>query len=317
MINLLFLAESAVSETSSAVSDNGTSAAEGMQSIGEAFEELTSNPNGGWSALGDFFQRLLDAILASIPSVLFAIVVLIVGLILTKISVKLLSKGLSKTKLELTVIKFTTQVAKIALYVLLLTIVLNILGIPSNSIITVIGTAGVAIGLALQNSLSNVAGGFLLMLTKPFKIGDYIISNGVEGTVAQISILHTRLDSVTNQAIFIPNGQIVNAVVVNNSGNDIRRVDLKFSISYNDDYTKARDIIMGIVKNHPMSLDNPEPLVRMIEHGASSVDIVTRIWTKTSDYWDVYFDITEQVREAFIENEIEIPFNQLDVHVVK
>ncbi len=304
--NLLFLAEAANSETSG----------EALPTINDAVHELAKDPEGAFSALGKFFGNLLDAFLGAIPSIILAVVVLIVGLILTKLSVKLLSKGLSKTKLELTVIKFTTQVARIILYVLLLTVVLSILGIPSTSIITVIGTAGVAIGLALQNSLSNVAGGFLLMLTKPFKIGDYIVSNGVEGTVSQISILHTRLDSFTNQAIFIPNGQVVNAVVINNSGNDTRRVDLKFSISYNDDYAKARDLIMSIVEKHPLGLKTPAPFVRMVEHGASSIVIAARVWVKTEDYWDVYFDLTEQVRECFIENEIEIPYDQLDVHVV-
>jgi len=306
MRDFLFLAEAVNSETSG----------EAIPTLGDAVHELTEDPEGAFSALGKFFGNLLDAFLGAIPSIVLAVVVLIVGLILTKLSVKLLSKGLSKAKQELTVIKFTTQVARIILYVLLVTVVLSILGIPSTSIITVIGTTGVAIGLALQNSLSNVAGGFLLMVTKPFKIGDYIISNGVEGTVSQISILHTRLDSVSNQSIFIPNGQVVNAVVINNSGNDTRRVDLKFSISYNDDYAKARDLIMSFVENHPLALKTPAPFVRMVEHGASSIGIAVRVWVKTADYWDVYFDLTEQVREGFIENDIEIPYDQLDVHVV-
>lgn len=291
-------------------------ASDEVQSIGDAMQEITSDPNGVWAALGRFFKNILDAMLGALPTLLIAAVVLVVGLILTKISVKLLSKGLSKTKLELTVIKFTSQIAKIALYVLLVTIVLSILGIPATSIITVIGTAGVAIGLALKDSLSNVAGGFLLLLTRPFKIGDYIISNGVEGTVAQISVLHTRLNSSTNQAIFVPNGQVINAVVVNNSGNATRRVDFKFCISYNNDYEKAHDVIMDIVTAHPLVHKSPEPLVRMLEHGDSSIVIATRVWTDTANYWSVYFDIMEQVRAAFIENDIEIPYNQLDVHVV-
>lgn len=291
-------------------------ASDEVQSIGDAMQEISSDPDGAWSALGRFFKNILDAMLGALPTLLIAAVVLVVGLILTKISVKLLSKGLSKTKLELTVIKFTSQIAKIALYVLLVTIVLSILGIPATSIITVIGTAGVAIGLALKDSLSNVAGGFLLLLTRPFKIGDYIISNGVEGTVAQISVLHTRLNSSTNQAIFVPNGQVINAVVVNNSGNATRRVDFKFCISYNNDYGKAHDIIMKILCAHPLVHKSPEPLVRMLEHGDSSIVIAARVWTDTGNYWSVHFDIMEQVRAAFIENDIEIPYNQLDVHVV-
>jgi len=282
--------------------------------LNDAVQGLVTKPEETLSAFGKFFQELGNALLAAIPTIILAVVILVVGLILSKLVIKLLSKGLSKTKLELTVTKFTAQMAKIVLYTLLITIVLNILGIPATSIITIIGTAGVAIGLALQNSLANVAGGFLLMIT--FKIGDYIITNGVEGTVSQISILHTRLDSASNQAVFVPNGLAINATIINNNGNDTRRVDLTFSISYNDDFVTAQGIILGLIEAHPLTLKDVAPTVRMKEHGESAIVIVARAWCNTADYWDVYFDLTEQVREAFIENGIEIPFNQLDVHVV-
>ncbi|MCM1164556.1 MAG: mechanosensitive ion channel [Lachnospiraceae bacterium] len=285
--------------------------------LGDAVHDLVEKPEETLSTIGNFFQGLGNALLSVIPTILFAVAVLILGLILSKLVLALLSKGLSKTKLELTVTKFTSQMAKIVLYTLLITIVLNILGIPATSIVTVIGTAGVAIGLALQNSLSNVAGGFLLMITKPFKIGDYIITNGVEGTVSQISILHTRLDSATNQAVFVPNGLAINATIINNNGNDTRRVDLKFSISYNDDFETARSVILGLIEEHPLVLKSVEPTVRMLEHGESAIIIAARAWCNTSDYWTVYFDLTERVRAAFIENGIEIPFKQMDVHVVE
>lgn len=298
--------------TANLVSEDAVSTS---SSIEEAFPNLSGNPEETLTALGKFFNNIWEAFLRAIPSILLAIAILIVGLILTKICVKLMSKGLSKTKLDLTVVKFTTQVTKILLYVLLLTVVLSMVGIPATSIITVIGTAGVAIGLALQNSLSNVAGGFLLMVTKPFKIGDYIISNGVEGTVSQISILHTRLDSVTNQAIFIPNGLAVNAVVVNNSQNDERRVDLDFSISYKDDFETARQIITDIIKAHDKVDKQKEVFVRMSEHGESAIIITSRCWCKNADYWQVHFDLIEQVRAAFIENNIDIPFKQIDINI--
>ncbi|MDE7360695.1 MAG: mechanosensitive ion channel [Oscillospiraceae bacterium] len=284
--------------------------------LNDAVQGLVEKPEETLSAIGKFFQSIGSAILGAIPTILFAIVILIVGLILSKLVLALLSRGLSRTKLELTVTKFTTSMAKIVLYTLLVTIVLNILGIPATSIVTVIGTAGVAIGLALQNSLANVAGGFLLMITKPFKIGDYIITNGVEGTVAQISILHTRLDSATNQAIFVPNGLAINATIINNNGNDTRRVDMLYSISYNDDFETAQGIILGLIEEHPLVLKDKEPLVRMKEHGESAIIIAARAWCNTADYWTVYFDLTEQVRAAFIENGIEIPFKQVDVHMV-
>lgn len=285
--------------------------------LGEQMNELLEKPEEALDKIGDFFGTLLDGIVHAIPTVIFSVVILIVGLIACKFALWLISKGLDKTKVDLTAAKFLKQCIKIILYVLLLIVVLSMLGIPTTSIITVIGTAGVAIGLALQDSLSNVAGGFVLMITKPFKIGDYIIINGVEGTVAQISIVHTRLDSGSNQAIFIPNGQAVNATVVNNSANDTRRVDLVFSISYEDDYDKARGILLDILESNPKVLKAPAPTVRMKEHGASAIVIAVRPWCATEDYWDVYFETTEAVRRAFIENNISIPYDQLDVHVIK
>ena len=258
--------------------------------LNDAVQELVSDPSHTLSEVGQFFEGLWKSILGAVPTLIFAIVVLILGLIVTRVSVKLVSKGLDKVKaskknsLDDTVVKFVKQVVKIALYILLATIVLSILGIPSSSIVAVIGTAGVAIGLALQGSLSNVAGGFVLMVTKPFKIGDYIAVSGVEGTVEQISILHTQLVTGSNQAVF---------------------------------FAKAQAVILQVLKSQPKVLADPAPLVRMSEHAASAIIIAVRPWCKTADYWDVYFDTTEKVRAAFIENNISIPFDQLDVHVVK
>ena len=286
--------------------------------LNDAMHGLIERPEETVSAIGAFFQNLLNSILGVIPTILFAIVVLIVGLIVCRVSLKLLSKGLKRAKrVDDTIAHFVSQVAKIVLYVLLITIVLSCLGIPATSIVTVIGTAGVAIGLALQGSLSNVAGGFLLMLNKPFKIGDYIIVGGVEGTVEQISILYTRLASATNQAIFLPNGTAVNATVTNNSCNAYRRVDLTFSISYEDDFEKAQKVITEVLGQNNMVLTDPAPVVRMLEHGASAVVIAVRPFCKPADYWDVYFRTIEDVRAAFIANNISIPFNQLDVHITK
>lgn len=302
-----------LSETANSVDAETSSRPE--PTLNDAVHDLVERPESTLSAISEFFNQLWSSFLNAIPSIILAIIVLIVGVILTKLCVKLMSKGLSKTKLELTVVKFTTQITKIVLYVLLITVVLSLLGIPSTSIITVIGTAGVAIGLALQDSLSNVAGGFILMLTKPFKIGDYIVTNGVEGFVSHVSILHTRLDSITNQAIFVPNGLAINATIINNSGNDTRRVDLSLSISYNDDFYKAQKIITDVINAHKL-VDKTKPIdVRMMNHGESAIIITARSWCKTEDYWSVYFDLTEQIRKAFIENNIEIPFHQLDVHI--
>lgn len=285
--------------------------------LNDAVQELVKNPEQTASKIGEFFQNMLNGILGAIPTIIMAIIVLIVGLIFCKLALKLLGKGLDRTKIDLTVNNFIKQCIKIVLYVLLITVVLSMLGIPATSVVTVIGTAGVAVGLALQSSLSNVAGGIMLMINKPFKIGDYILVSGVEGTVKQITILYTRLDSASNQAIFIPNGQVSNATVINNNSNDCRRVDLTFSISYEDDYEKARAIVLALLDKNDKILKTPAATVNMLEHGASAIVLAVRPWCKPGDYWDVYFSVTEQVRAAFIAGGISIPFEQLDVHVVK
>ncbi len=285
--------------------------------INDALHDLAERPEEAMSAMSQFFSDMGRSLLYSIPTILLALLVLVIGSLLCKLSVKLIAKGMEHANADITVAKFVKQCVKIALYVLLIIIVLSILGIPTTSVITVIGTAGVAIGLALQDSLSNVAGGFILLLTKPFRIGDYISVNGVEGTVAQIAILHTRLNSGSNQAIVIPNSQAATATIINNSANNTRRVDMKFSIAYENDYDHARQVILDVLAANPKVLADPEPTVRMLEHGASAIIIVTRPWCATEDYWDVYFSTMEQVRAAFIENNISIPYDQLDVHVVK
>lgn len=314
LLYLAAAAESAVAE-SEVISEAAESGAASVPTLGDAVDAIVEHPKDTLPLIGEFFGNLGSSFVAMLPKLLFAVVVLIVGIIVSKLVLFILSKGLNKTKLDLTVTKFTTQVVKIVLYMLLITIVLSMLGIPSTSIVTVIGTAGVAIGLALQTSLSNVAGGFLLMINKPFKIGDYIITNGVEGTVSQISILYTRLDSLTNQAIFVPNGMAVNATIINNNGNKNRRLEMLFSISYEDDFSKAKGLIEGLL-NADKRIHHEMPLMVVLkEHAASALVILVRAWCATDDYWDIYFDMNEKVRAAFVENGITIPFNQLDVHV--
>ena len=312
---LMFLAEAASEAISDVVSGAESDVVNSAPSLGDAVEEIVEHPEETLSVLGTFFKHMGDSIMAMLPKVIFAIVIFIIGVIISKLVLFALTKLLGKTRLDLTITKFTSHVAKIVLYTLLVTIIMSMLGIPSTSIITVIGTAGVAIGLALQSSLSNVAGGFLIMISRPFKIGDYIITNGVEGTVSHISILYTRLESFTNQAIFIPNGMAVNATIINNNGNENRRLEMEFSISYDDDFEKAKGVIKHVLNKHPKILHEIPLLIVMKEHGSSAIVILVRAWCKAVEYLDTYYDINEKVREAFIENDIQIPYNQLDVHL--
>ena len=183
-----------------------------------------------------------------------------------------------------------------------------------TSIIAIIGAAGLAVGLALQSSLSNLAGGFIILFSKPFQVGDYVEYGGVSGTVSAISILYTRLLTIDNKAIYIPNGQISNSTLVNYTEEPKRRLDLVFSISYDDDFKKAKKILAEIISSKPTALNEPDPpAIRVTEHAASSINIIVKIWVKSEDYWNLYYDLHEEVKTRFDEEGISIPYNQLDV----
>ncbi len=310
MLKLLTEAAEAVTTAAEAAAETTSATTSGLEAIGENLARETS-------ALQKFFTEVWDGFVQKLPVIVVAIVILIVGILFSKLVVKLMGKALDRSKLDLTVNKFLRSVVKITLYVLLITIVLALLGVPMTSIITVIGTAGVAIGLALQNSLSNIAGGFLIMFSKPFKVGNYISVSGVEGFVNEINILYTKLRTYDNKAIYIPNGTAANAVLINVNQAEKRRVDNVFSISYDADYNKAVEAIYKALKKCPKILwdAGDKPFVRMSAHNSSSIDITVRVWCKSKDYWDVYFDMIEFVRAQFIEDNIEIPYQQLDVHM--
>lgn len=277
------------------------------------FAEVTESING----LNKFISDVWNGFLGKLPTIIFAIVLLIVGMLLSKLTVKLMSKALDRSRLDLTVNRFLKSIVKIALYVLLITVVLTVLGVPTTSIITVIGTAGVAIGLALQNSLSNLAGGFLILFSKPFVVGSYIKSNGEEGTVDSINILYTRLITVDNKVVYIPNGMAANAVCINYNELPLRRIDQIISISYSEDYERTKTAILTAISKEPKIITEGEnaPFVAVSAQSASSIDITVRVWCKSGDYWDVYFSAARLIREQFIKDNIDVPYNQLDVHI--
>lgn len=267
------------------------------------------------TTLESFFDELGRNFAHSIPSIITAVIILVVGLIISKLILRLMQKGFEKGYIDKTVSRFSYSLVKILLYVLVATIVLAVLGVPMSSMIAVIGTAGVTIGLALKDSLSNVAGGFNILITKPFVIGDYVMVDNIEGTVELISIWYTRILTSDNKTVFIPNGQIVASKIINYTLKKTRRVDMTFQISYDNDYKKAERIITDIINNHEKIMKEPEATVKLFSQSESSLDIVCRPWVQSDDYWDVYYDITAQVKDAFDENGIEIPYRQLDVHV--
>lgn len=264
-----------------------------------------------------FFNQMINAFVGYLPTLIAAAIILVVGMVISKLVLKMMSRGMKHDVIDKTVSRFIYSLVRILLYALLATIVLAVLGVPMTSIIAVIGTAGVAIGLALQDSLSNIAGGFSIMLTKPFKIGDYIKVDDVEGTVEAINMWYTELHSYDNKAIFYPNGQITSKKVTNYTTLGIRRVDMVYTISYNTDFRKAMEVLKSITDAHELILKEPEPKIRITELAESAVRITCYPWVKAEDYWTVYFDLNEAVKEQFDRNGIEIPYNQLDVHLKK
>ena len=241
----------------------------------------------------------------------------LIGLALSKIILRIFTRCLNRANVDITAVGFLRSLLKVLLYTIDFIITLSILNIPMTSIIAVISAAGLAIGLALQNSLSNLAGGFIILFSKPFKSGDYVETNAASGTVESIGILYIRILTADNKTVYIPNGKITDSTIVNFSEQNTRRVDFEFGISYSDDIEKAKSIILKLASEHPMVLEEPEPFARLGLQAEDSLQITVRLWTETENYWQVKFDLTEQVNQAFIDNNVTIPFRQIDVHIIK
>ena len=211
-----------------------------------------------------------------------------------------------------------SPVVHTVLLIIIIVMALSALQVPMSSIVATIGAAGLAIGLALQNSLSNVAGGFIILFSKPFKCGDYVKIGDSEGTVDAISILYTTLKTLENKMIFIPNGVVSQSTITNITADDKRRLELKFSISYNDDHNKAMAILREMLNDEPRVINEPDkPLVAVCEHGTSAIILIMRVWIPTDAYWEIRYKFLKEAKERFDANGISIPFDQLDVHISK
>ena len=246
-----------------------------------------------------------------------ALVVLVVGIKLAGIFVKKLGKSKGFHKLDDSIGHFILSVLKILLYVVVVITAAGIVGIPATSFITVLASAGVAIGLALQGSLANIAGSIMILFFRPFKIGDFIEGNGVSGTVEDINLFYTVIKTPDNKTITCPNGALSNGNITNYSTKDTRRVDLTFSVAYDTDIDRAKGLILAIIESEECALKDPAPFVALSVHNESSIDFVARAWCKSEDYWTLYFNLLEKTKKAFDVAGIEIPFPQVDVHVKK
>ena len=248
---------------------------------------------------------------------LAAIVVLIVGRILIKWVVKLMTKSKFAKKNDVTVVTVLSHFITAGLYVLLAVIIIGILGIPTASVITVIASAGVAIGLALQGALSNIAGGIMILVLRPFKVGNFVEVAGNSGTVTDVGIFYTVLTTPDNKVVTIPNGTVMANNIVNYSVKETRRVDFTFSVAYGTDVDKVKSILLEEAANNEMVLKDPAPFARLSKQNESSLDFTFRVWTEAANYWTVNFDLLEKLNNRFVAEGIEIPFNQLDVNIKK
>jgi len=262
----------------------------------------------------DQISSSLQSIIANYGmKLLLALVLLLVGLWVIKFVVKLIEKNI-KGKYDRTLTSFLISVSRSVLFILLFISIASTIGIEVASFVAVLGAASFAVGFALQGSLSNFAGGVMLLIFRPFSAGDTIEVSGYKGKVQEIQILYTIMTTFDNKKIYIPNGNVATDSITNYSAMDKRRVDLTFGIGYDDDFHEAIALLKDLVFKHDLILDDPEPLIRVTEHAGSSVNIACKVWVKGPDYWTVYFDMHEDVKDAFDDAGIGIPYPQLDIH---
>ncbi|MFC1738889.1 mechanosensitive ion channel family protein [Planctomycetota bacterium] len=264
-------------------------------------------------------EEILNAIYGYIAEyglkVVGAIVIFIVGRWIAKLLSNLITKALTKAKVDKTLTKFAGSLCYIALLIFVIIAAVGTLGVPIVQFSVVIGAAGLAIGLALQGSLANFASGVLMLIFKPFKVGDFVEVAGAKGTVKEIQIFNTILASPDNIRVIIPNAQVTGGNMMNYTVNGTRRVDLVVGVSYEDDLKKAQQVIEQVLADDDRILKDPAATVAVSELGDSSVNFVVRPWVKPEDYWDVYFDVTEKVKLSLDQNGISIPYPQRDIHM--
>lgn len=280
-----------------------------------AVTQVTDAAAASVSHWDKILDKVIDYALKFGKNVLIAIIVYFIASKIIKWILKLTTKALNKGKIEPIVVKFIYSIIKVGLYVLLFIAIVSILGIPTTTFVTLFGTVTLSVGLALQGSLANFAGGVLILIFKPFKVGDYIVACGDEGTVVGIDVFYTKLATVDNKMIVIPNGTLANSSVKNVSSMDKRRVDIQVGISYEADIAAAKSVLMEIIEKDGNILKDKPINVFVASLDASQVTLETRVWVSSDKYWDTKWALTEQYKLALDAAGIEIPFNQLSVTI--
>ncbi|MBR2943746.1 MAG: mechanosensitive ion channel [Clostridia bacterium] len=283
-----------------------------------------------WEKVGEFFAGVWEHLLKFFKTpivgrtpaewcirVVVALAILIIGCIVVKRIAKNIENGKLFKKVNKTVRVFLKHLISVALYLVVAVAIISTLGFNMTALSAVIASCGLAIGLALQGGLSNIAGGVMLVIFKPFEIGDYVESSGVSGTVVDIGLFYSTLTTPDNKKVVVPNGTISNNVITNYSAHDTRRIDFDFSISYSANIDTARKVLYACAKADEKILQDPLPEVMIVSHNESGITIRLRVWVKNADYWDVYFPMYEQVKRSFDEYGVEIPYPHLNITIDK
>ncbi|MDE0536254.1 mechanosensitive ion channel family protein [Tenacibaculum sp. L6] len=262
-----------------------------------------------------YLEKFQELIVTYAPKAIMAIIIYIVGSYIISLLLRTTKKVMIKREVDITLQKFLINLLNWTLKILLIITVIAKLGVETTSFAAILASAGLAVGLALQGSLGNFAGGVLIMLFKPFKVGDLIQAQGETGVVKEIEIFTTKLTGLSNREIIIPNGSLSNGNIINFSSEGTRRVDLVFGVSYDADIKQTKEVLMNVLTSHPKVLKEPAPTVNVLELADSSVNFAVRPWCKTEDYWGVYFDVTENTKIALDKAGIEIPYpHSVEIH---
>lgn len=293
------------------------SMATGTETTENAVTDAVKEATDQVSIIGQYIQKLTDWCMSKLGSIVVAVIFMVVCFKLVKLLLRILRKSFERSKLDPSVAGFFISAVKIVLNVLIVLTAASIVGFQITSFITILGTAGVTLGLALQGSLSNLAGGLLILILKPFRVGDYIVENNThcEGTVVSIDIFYTRLITFDNKSVVIPNGNISNTSLVNVTEHDMRRVDIPFSVAYDSDMEKVKRVTIETIKDVDGYLPDEQILFYIDEFADSGINMYVKFYATIEKFFDAKWDAMWKLKKALDENGIEIPFNQMDVHM--
>ena len=297
--------DSIVTQVSETIQDTST-----LASVTEGIQKLATTPVSEW--LPDLVKTYVVPLGLKIIA---AIVVLLLGRWVIKLIKKWMANGLMSRHGDTTLHSFLSNLVAVVLNFFLIMAIVGILGINTSSLVALLASAGLAVGMSLGGTLQNFAGGVLIVLFRPFKVGDFISAQGMEGIVNEIQIFNTHLLTTDNKEVILPNGALATGVMTVFSKQDTRRVDWVFSIAYGDDYDKAKTVLRQLLDEDQRVLKSPEPFIELGKLNSSSVDITVRAWVKSADYWPVYFSMNEKVYKTFAREGLNIPFPQMDVHM--